>query len=132
MSWNDGIDQRITLCIDEALNSLGLRGKQAMLNHLEKDTGLRKDTILENPELFRKGLGLVLGEKSADVIEASIVERLVSSFELNQTSDLTLAKAIDMIRTAEKESGENGRQTSRDQYVDTDRCKNLLDKQREM
>jgi hypothetical protein len=125
MSSDDGIDQRITLCIDEALNSLGLRGKQALLNHLEKDAGLRKDTILENPGLFRKGLGLVLGEKSADVIEASIVERLVSSFELNQTSDLTLAKAIDMIRTAEKEPCENDKEASRDHCVDTNRCKNI-------
>ena len=128
MPWNDGTDQRITLCIDDVLNSLGLKAKQALLNHLEKDVGLTRDAILENPGLFRKGLGLVLGEKSADVIEASIVERLASSFELKQTSDLTLAKAIDLIRTAEKESRENGRQASRDQYVDTDRCKNLLNK----
>jgi hypothetical protein len=127
MPWNDGIDRRIRLCIDEALNSLGLRGKQALLNHLE-DAGLRKDAILDNPGLFCKGLGLVLGEKSADVIEASIVERLVSSFELKQTSDLTLAKAIDLIRTADKESHENGRKASCDQYFDTDRCKNLLNK----
>ena len=78
------------------------RGKQALLNYLEKDAGLRKDTILEDPELFRKGLGLVLGEHGAEVIEACIVERLVSSFELKQASDLTLAKAIEMIRTAGK------------------------------
>ena len=109
MSWNDGIDQRITICIDEALNSLGLRGKQALLNHLEKDAGLRKDTILENPGLFRKGLGLVLGEKSADVIEASIVERLVSSFELKQTSDLTLAKAIERARGNQSQTSVNAR-----------------------
>jgi hypothetical protein len=105
MPRNDGINQRIRICIDEALNSLGLRGKQVLLNHLE-DAGLRKDGILEDPALFCKGLGLVLGEKGADVIEASIVERLVSSFELKQTSDLTLAKAIDKIRTFEKHRDE--------------------------
>jgi len=114
MPRNDGINQKITLCIDEALSSLGLKGKQALLNHLE-DVGLRKDAILENPGLFRKGLGLVLGEKGADVIEASIIERLLSSFELRQTSDLTLAKTIDLIRTAEKDPCGNDKETSRDQ-----------------
>ena len=128
MSADHSIDQKITICIDETLDTLGLSGKQALLTHLERNSGLRKDTILEDPELFRKSLGLVLGKHGAEVIEAWIVKRLVSSFELKQASNLTLAKAIEMIRTAEKESGENGRQASRDRYVDTDRCKNLLDK----
>jgi len=102
MSADHTVDQKIILCIHEVLDALGLRGKQALLNYLEKDAGLRKDTILEDPELFHKGLGLVLGEHGAEAIEACIVERLVSSFELKQTSDLTLAKAIEMIRTAGK------------------------------
>jgi hypothetical protein len=102
MSADHTVDQRIMLCIHKALDTLGMRGKQALLNYLEKDAGLRKDTILEDPALFHKGLGLVLGEHGAEAIEACIVETLASSFELKQTSDLTLAKAIEMIRTAGK------------------------------
>jgi hypothetical protein len=103
MSANHSIDQKITICIDETLDTLGLSGKQALLTHLERNSGLRKDTILEDPELFRKGVGLVLGEHGAEVLEAWIVKRLVSSFKLKQASNLTLAKAIEIIRTAEKE-----------------------------
>jgi hypothetical protein len=103
MSADRSIDQKITICIDEILDTLGLSGKQALLTHLERNSGLRKDTILENPELFRKDLGLVLGEQGADVFEVWIVKRLVSSFKLKQTSNLTLAKTIKIIRTAEKE-----------------------------
>jgi len=119
MRWNDGIDRTIRLCIDEVLNSLGPKGKKALLNHVQKDARFRKDAILENPELFRKALRLVLGEKGAEVIETSIMEKLVSVFELKQTSNLTLAKAIDIIRTPEKESLEDGEQASRDRCVDT-------------
>ena len=103
MSADRSVDQKITICIDEILDTLGLSGKQALLTHLEREAGLRQDTILEDPELFRKSLGLVLGKHGAEVIEAWIVKRLVSSFELKQASNLTLAKAIEMIRTAEKE-----------------------------
>jgi hypothetical protein len=125
MSSDNSIDQKITICIDEILDTLGLSGKQSLLNHLERDAGLRKDTILENPELFRKGLGLVLGEHGAEVIEAWIVKRLVSSFEMKQASNLTLTKAIEMIRTAAKEPRENDKQASRDHNIDTDPCKNV-------
>jgi hypothetical protein len=103
MSADDSIDQEITICIDDVLDTLGLSGKQALLTHLERDAGLRKDTILENPELFRKVLGLVFGEHGAEIFEGWIVKKLVSSFKLKQASNLTLAKTIKIIRTAEKE-----------------------------
>ena len=130
MSADQSIDQKILLCINEVLDSLGPSGKQALMNHLERDAGLRRNTILENPQLFSRGLGLVLGEQSAQVIEAWIVKRLVSSFGLKQAPNLTLAKAIEMINSAEKEPCENDKPTSHDTYVDNDRCKNLLDQYR--
>jgi hypothetical protein len=130
MSADHSFDQKITICIDEILDTLGLNGKQALLTHLERNAGLRKDTILEDPDLFRKNLGLVLGEHSAEVFEGWIVKRLVSSFKLKQASNLTLAKTICMIRTAEKEPCENYKEASRDHYVDTNRCKNIRDQYR--
>ena len=111
MPFENRIDQKIQLCVDRVLNSLGLKGKQTLLKYLEKDIGLREDEIPENPALFSKGLRLLLGEKGADLIEASIMEGLVSNFELNQTSDLTFAKAIGMIKTAELEPCRNSKET---------------------
>jgi hypothetical protein len=78
---------------------------------LEKNIGLREDEIPENPALFSKGLRLLLGEKGAEVIEASIMKGLVSNFNLNQTSDLTFGKALGMIKTAELEPCGNGKET---------------------
>jgi len=102
MSLDRSIDQKILRCIDEILDTLGESGRRALQNYFEKDMGLKKESIPEKPELFCRGLSLIFGEQCAEAVEAGIVQKLFSSFELKNKSDLTLAEAIDMIKAAEK------------------------------
>lgn len=98
MSLDRNVEQKILFCIDEALETLGKDGKQTLKNYFQRHVHLEKTRIVEEPELFSKRLGLVLGERSAKVLEAWIVRKLVSSFELKGKPDLTLAQAIKIIK----------------------------------
>ncbi len=72
---------------------------------LEKKGDIERSRILREPELFRKKLRLVLGERDAGLTELLIVQRLASSFELkNDRFDLTLVEAIGLIRASRGEA----------------------------
>jgi hypothetical protein len=103
MSSDRSVEQKILLCIDEALEVLGKDGKQTLKNHLQRCIHLER-TIVEEPELFRKRLGWVLGEQSAKALEAWIVRKLTSSFELNDKVNLTFTQAINRIKSARRQS----------------------------
>lgn len=104
MPFDHGVEQKILHCVDEVLETLGESGRQAVHYYLETDTGLRREEIPEKPELFCKGLKLIFGEQGADIVGNWIVQKLLTSFELEQKSNLTLTEAIDMIKAVRKKS----------------------------
>jgi hypothetical protein len=108
MRPNPSVEQKILSCIDEALRALGEDGRQALQKYFHKDVHLERDRIVEEPELFRKRLNQVLGQRSARALEAWIVRNLASSFELKTKPKMTLTEAIRLIKAAAKESGEKG------------------------
>ncbi len=127
MSLDHGVEQKILFCIDEALETLGKDGKQTLKNYFQRHVHLERNKIVEEPELFSTRLGLVLGERSAKALEAWIVRKLVSSFELKGKPKLTLAQAIMAIRASEKEPCKKMAPVSRGPYVGTRGCDNTLD-----
>ena len=104
MTTDNGVEQKILFCIDEALETLGKDGKQTLKNYFQRHVHLENSRIVEDPELFSKRLGLVLGERSAKALEAWIVRKLVSNFELKSRPKLTLAQAIRAVKASEEES----------------------------
>ena len=102
MSLNPDTRRKISRCVDEALETLGNSGKQALIHYLETDVGLKEEDIPLKPELFRKELNRILGEQGADFLEAEIVKKLQTSLGLDAKSKMTLAKTIATIRGLEK------------------------------
>jgi hypothetical protein len=102
MSLNPETRRKISRSIDEVLETLGKSGKQALTKYLETTIGLKKKEIPQKPELFRKGLNLIFGDQAADLLETEIVEKLLTSLEIDPKSKLTLAEAIGLIRAAQE------------------------------
>jgi hypothetical protein len=104
MSLDADTERRIIQCIDEALETLGNNGKRALTRYLERDIGLKKGEIPQKPEQFRKVLDLILGEHGADVLEAMIARKLLTSLGLSRKSKMTLAEAISVIKASQEKS----------------------------
>jgi len=92
------LEQEIMKCIDDGLQPLGDSGQYVVYRYLENHFGLKREDIPKKPEIFRKGLILIFGEKGADIIEKWIIEKLKISFNLKQRSKITFAGAIAMIK----------------------------------
>jgi hypothetical protein len=101
MSLNPDAKLKISQCVDEVLETLGKRGKQALIRYLEIDIGLKTEEIPQKPELFRKGLNLIFGEQAAGLLETEIVQKLQTSLGLDPKSKLTLAETIKIIKGQE-------------------------------
>jgi len=101
MSLNCSAERKISQCIDEVMETLGKSGKQALIRYIEIDIGLKIEDIPHKPELFRKGLNLIFGEKAADLLETEIVQKLQTSLGLDPKSKLTLAETIEIIKGQE-------------------------------
>jgi hypothetical protein len=126
MSLDPSVEQKILFCIDEALETLGKDGKQTLKDYFQRHVHLERTKIVEEPELFSKRLGWVLGEQSAKALEAWIVRKLVSSFELKGKPGLTLAQAIKTIKAARRQSC--GKiMPPRGRYVSAHKCDKVLD-----
>lgn len=95
-------EHKVLQCIDDGLQALGDSGKKAIYYYLKKDFRLKRDEIPKKPETFCRGLTLMFGEEGADIIEKWIIEKLKISFHLKQRSEITFAKAIDMIKASQK------------------------------
>jgi hypothetical protein len=102
MSLDADTERKISHCVSEVLETLGKNGKQALTHYLDTNMGLKKEEILQKPELFSKGLDLIFGEQGADVLETAIVRKLQTSFGLVPKSKLTFVEAIGIIRVAQK------------------------------
>ena len=102
MSLDPGTERKISQCIDDALETLGKGGKQALSHYLEKNIGLKTEEIPKKPDLFCKGLNFVFGEQGADALETAIVQRLLTSLGLEIKSKLTLAEAISITKAAQE------------------------------
>lgn len=111
MSLDHDTEQKVLLCVYEVLDSLDRKGRRNLQNYFENDK------ILEEPERFRKGLVLVFGDRGAKAVETWIVTRLVSSFELKNESNLSLVKAIEMIKVAETGSCKRVKTRLRNRHV---------------
>jgi hypothetical protein len=111
MSLDHDTERRVLLCIYDVLDSLDQKGRRNLQNYFENDN------ILEEPERFRKGLTLVFGDRGAKAVETWIVTRLVSSFELKKEPNLSLAKAIEMIKIVETGSCKRVKARSRNHHV---------------
>ncbi len=99
MSSDSNVARQILLCVDEVLGALGRGASRAARDYLKKSSSLQEDRIVKEPEFFCKELKAVLGERSAELIESSIAQRLASSFELKaKKSGLSLVETIIMIR----------------------------------
>jgi hypothetical protein len=128
MSCDPSVEKKILLCIDEALGTLGEGGREALRNYFNRNVHLERDRIVEEPELFSKGLGHVLGVRGAKTLETWIVQRLVSSFELKSKSNLTLTQTIKMIEAVRKEDCPKVKRPPRRHYVSTDQHQKALEK----
>jgi len=95
-------DQIILQCIDNGLQTLGDSGKKAIYYYLKKNFKLKRQKIPKKPETFCRGLTLMFGEEGADIIEKWIIEKLKANFHLKQQSEITFAKAIDMIKAKQE------------------------------
>jgi hypothetical protein len=104
MSPDQDTDRKILQCVDEVLETLGKNVRQALTRYLERNVGLRREEIPQKPELFRKGLNLILGEHAANILETTIVRKLLTSLELDRKSRLTLVEAIDIIKATQEKS----------------------------
>jgi hypothetical protein len=109
MRADPSVDEKILTCIDEALDALGDEGKRTLQKYFYKDAHLEKDRIVEEPELFKKKLQQVLGQRSARALEAWIVRNLISSFELKKRSNMTLTETIRQIKATARESDQKDR-----------------------
>ena len=94
-------EQRILQCIDDGLGILGDSTKRVVYYNLSKN-GLKKAEIPAKPHTFCKGLTKIFGEEGAIMIEKCIVEKLQASFELEPQPDISLAKAVKIIRIRQK------------------------------
>jgi hypothetical protein len=104
MSLDADTEREILQCVDEVLETLGKKGRQALTQYLERSIGLKREEIPQKPELFRKGLSLILGEHGADVLETAIVQKLLTSLGLGRKPKLTLADVICIIKAAQEKS----------------------------
>jgi len=104
MSPDPDVEEKILQHIDEALGTLGSRGKKALLSHLEKNAGMKKKEIPRKPELFCNELNLILGKEGGVLVSKLIVKKLLIGFGLQQKSNLTLAKAVELIKATQKKS----------------------------
>jgi len=100
-------EDKVLQCIDDGLQALGDSGKKAIYYYLKKDLRLKRNEIPKKPETFCRGLTSMFGEEGADIIEKWIIEKLKISFHLKQQSEITFAKAIDMIKARQKKCPDN-------------------------
>jgi hypothetical protein len=82
--------------VDETLEMLfGRKAKLQIYSHLEKEFGLRRSEILDNPESFSMGLSNLFGSASKQ-IELNIARKLNKKLDLVSEPDqnLTFAEYI--------------------------------------
>lgn len=94
----------ISRCVSEALDTLGKEGKQILMHYLDAHMGLKEEEIPQKPELFSKGLNLILGEQGANTLETTIAQELQTSFKLLHNSKLTFTEAINIIKERRNKS----------------------------
>lgn len=104
MSLDADTERKILQCVDEVLETLGKKGRQALAQYLERSIGLKREEIPQKPELFHKGLCLILGEHGADVLETAIVQKLLTTLGLDRKPKLTLADVMCIIKAAQEKS----------------------------
>jgi len=107
------IEQKVLFYIYDVIGSLDCKGRQSLRHYFENDN------IMENPERFRKGLNLVFGDRGAKALETWIVATLAASFGLKKESNLSLVKAIEMIKTAETDPHGGVKASSRNRHPRT-------------
>lgn len=104
MSLDADTERKILQCVDEVLETLGKKGRRALTHYLERSIGLKREEIPQKPELFHKGLCLILGKHGADALETTIVQNLLTTLGLDPKPKLTLADAISIIKAAREKS----------------------------
>jgi hypothetical protein len=95
-------EQTILKCVDDELGILGMDGRKAVYSCLKNKIGLKKNEIPRKPQVFCKGLTLVLGEKGADALEKQITDHLITIFELKRRPNTTFVETVDMIKRRKK------------------------------
>lgn len=111
MPVDHDVEQKVLLCIYDVLDSLDRKGSRSLQHYFENEN------ILEEPERFRKGLTLVFGDRGAKALETWIVTRLAASFELEKESNLSLVKAIQIIKVIETGSCKRVKSYSRNRHA---------------
>jgi hypothetical protein len=86
--------------VDEGLSLLGGSAKDSIYHHLEKSFGLRKEEILDKPEVLSDCLRKIFGA-GASVIEKSILRSLHSKLGL-QFKERGKYRFSDYIREARR------------------------------
>lgn len=104
MSLDPETERKILQCVEEVLETLGKSGAQSFISYLERNVGLRKEEIPRKPELFSKGLYLVFGEQAADVLETTIVQKLLTGLRIDLKTKLTLAGTIVIVKAEQEKS----------------------------
>lgn len=122
MSTDSGVENKILECIDEGLDALGKSGKQALIHYLERNIDLKREEIPKKPELFCKGLILVLGEQGSKALGKRITRKLLQSFKLEKKMNLTFVEVIERIKAAQKTRGEAETEQLSDADLDPSEC----------
>jgi hypothetical protein len=98
MTTESEVDQGIVLCVENGLELLGEKSRREVYSHLVANFGLKKEEIPDKPEVFRKGLDSLFGEKGAEAIERLIVRKVLVRFGLRKQSKITLAEIIEKLK----------------------------------
>jgi len=89
-------------CVDSVLNELGESIGKVIYFHLEKNFGVNKKEILNQPEAFSKALHSIFG-KRAEIIEELIAKKIQERFKLNLEPETSLVDAVQAVKRTHKE-----------------------------
>ena len=87
------VQTTIIECVDSVLNQLGESIGKVIYFHLERNFGVNKKEIPNQPETFSKALHSIFG-KGAEIIERLIVKKIQERFKLNLEPETSLVDAV--------------------------------------
>jgi hypothetical protein len=94
------VDQKISKCVNTALQKLGGSINKSVYYRLQKDFNLERSQIPKRPEVFEKALTTIFGEEGAETIEKLILIEIRHTFQLEKSSASTFKEAVKVIRNS--------------------------------
>lgn len=96
------VQTAIAECVDSGLNKLGASVVKVVYYQLEKNFGINKKEIPNQPEALSKALHSIFGI-GTEIIERLIVQKIQERFELRLEPETSLVDAVQAVKKAYKE-----------------------------